>query len=234
MSAKIITNADELAPVVVPLRAPRRWNIGAIVSALVAVICALGLLTVVNRYAATQEYLVLTHDLPAGAVLTPDDLRPERGRLSPSTYSAVVSGTERASVIGHRLTVSVFAGVPLARGQLAEGSGLRPGYVAMAIPVKSENAVGGRLRQGDRVRVIATWNKGKTESRTTVLTEAATVQAVGRERRLGTSSGSAVDQTPTDAAITWLTLLIGEDTALELGAARWNADLDIVLLPSQP
>ena len=42
---------------------------------------------------------------------------------------------------------------PLLRAQLVDGGGLAAGQVAMAIPVKPESAVGGRLRQGDRVRV---------------------------------------------------------------------------------
>lgn len=235
MSTFGVSRPDELAPVAVPLRAPRRWNAGVIASALVALTCALGLLSVVNGYAATQDYLVFTRDLPDGAVLTPGDLRTEQGKLAPSTSAAIVPGAERQTIIGRRLTAPAFSGAPLVHGQVVENEQLRPGFVAISIPVKPENAVGGQLRQGSTVRVLATQNKGKPESRTVVLVEAATVQAVGRERRLGTSSpGGAADPAAADGLIMWLTLLLDEATALELSRARWNADLDIVLLPARP
>jgi hypothetical protein len=85
------------------------------------------------------------------------------------------------------------------------------------------------------VRILATRNKGKPDSQTTVLVEAAMVQAIGRERRIGTTglgvSAADAASANADSPVIWLTLLIGDESALELSNARWNGDLDIVLLP---
>lgn len=231
------TTADVILaePVQARVRTPRRWNTGALLSALLVVICGLGALTAINRNAATQGVLVLTRDLPPGTVLSAGDLRVDQQKLGTAGYAVVMHDAELNAAIGQRLTESGHANAPLLRAQLVAGGGLSPGQVAMAIPVKPESAVGGRLRPGDLVRVLGTSGKGSTDSKTTVLLPAATVYAVGRERRVGTTGGlGGGDTGATDDAsgtILWITLLMSEEAAIEMGNARWNGELDVVLLP---
>jgi Flp pilus assembly protein CpaB len=230
-----VTGALPLAePVQERVRSPRRWNIGALLSALLVVLCGLGALTTINRNAATEGVLVFARDVPPGAVLTAEDLRVEQQRLGAASYAVVVPDTEINRAIGKRLTEPGHAAAPLLRAQLVDGGGLAAGQVAMAIPVKPESAVGGRLREGDRVRVFGTTGKGQPESKTTVLLPQATVYAVGREQRAGTVGGFAGGTGQADAnlgAITWIVLLVSDEEAETISNARWNGELDVVLLP---
>lgn len=231
------TTADVVLaePVQARVRTPRRWNTGALLSALLVVICGLGALTAINRNAATQGILVFTRDLPPGTVLSAADLRVDQQKLGAAGYAVVVPGGELNTAIGQRLTEPGHANAPLLRAQLVADGGLASGQVAMAIPVKPESAVGGRLRPGDLVRVLGTTGKGTPDSKTTILLPAATVHAVGRERRVGTAGGFGTGDTgatdDTSGTILWITLLMSEEAAIEVGNARWNGELDVVLLP---
>ena len=62
--------------------------------------------------------------------------------------------------------------------------------------------------------------------------QSARVYDVGYEQRMASVTGAA----PSDPAraggqISWITLVIGPDDAVKLSEARWNGDLDVVLLP---
>jgi pilus assembly protein CpaB len=135
------------------------------------------------------------------------------------------------------LSEPVHARQVLVRAQLGSGLVLGPGQQAMTIPVKADNGAGGRLRPGDAVQVLVTTDKGKPTSKTEIVIDQAIVYAVGKDERtriVSSGGGSSPDTTggAGDAGtLASLTLVLTPDQAPALAHARWNGDLDVVLLP---
>ena len=208
---------------------PLRINPLTAISLLVVAIAIGGLFRYAGSLSATQPAVEVTRDLPAGAMLGPDDLRVVEVRLSERAYAAAVPGHALGQAIGRQLAQPAFAGQILARGQIGTGLELREGQLALTIPVKAETAVGGRLRPGDQVLVLMTVNKGKPDAETSVVLERVTVYAVGQAERLGVVGGSQADEEP--AAIASLTLIVTREQAQALARARHSGELDVALLP---
>jgi Flp pilus assembly protein RcpC/CpaB len=110
----------------------------------------------------------------------------------------------------------------------------------VSLPVRPDLAVGDQIRAGDDVAVLVTRDKGKPTSATSVVLERVTVDQVGRsDSPLGSTPGGSlavpVDSTAatTRAArpVSWLVLVIPQEQAARLSQARWNGDLEVVLLP---
>lgn len=184
--------------------------------------------------------VIAARDLPAGAVLGPDDLLIASARLDDSVYAAAIPAAEAAALIGRPLGEPVHARQVLARAQLASGLILGPDQEALTIPVKPENAAGGRLRPGDAVRVRVTTDKGKPTSKTAVVIDRATVFAVGQDERTRIVSGGASGAAETaggagdPGTLATLTLILTPEQAQALAHARWDGDLDVTLLPPSP
>jgi Flp pilus assembly protein CpaB len=107
--------------------------------------------------------------------------------------------------------------------------------MALTIQVSSNTAAGGRVRPGDAVQVLATTNKGRPESKTTVVLPRITVYDVGKDERgavINTGGSGDVDRDDA-AAISSLTLIVSQEQALQLTVAKWNGDLDVALLPAE-
>src|SRR5438876_1082519 len=84
----------------------------------------------------------------------------------------------------------------LARPQLTttRRPALQPGFVRMTVPVRPDTAVGGALRTGEVVTVLATTDKGKPTAQTRSVLDRVVVDQVGQADTLtttGTSAGSA-------------------------------------------
>jgi hypothetical protein len=89
------------------------------------------------------------------------------------------------------------------------------------------------VRPGDAVRVLLTTNKGKPEARTTVVLARATVHDVGYDDRGAVINTSTVaDRSRSQRPISWLTLVVTQEQALQLGQAKWAGELDVALLPT--
>ena len=175
------------------------------------------------------------HDLPSGAILSSSDLVVRRVRVDDSIYAAAVPGSNLNSIVGQQLAEPVHADQILARAQVASKPAVPPGQEVLTVPVRADNAAGGRLRSGDVVQVLATADAGKAGSHTDVILPQATIYDVGRDQQ---SAGSANVNTTgaaseTGSAVTWVSLIVTPDKAVQLANARWNADLDVALVPAQ-
>lgn len=111
-------------------------------------------------YSATTDrtpVLVAAHDLQAGTVVRPPDLRTAELAGDSATMSALVSEEELETVLGRTVTTPVPQGAPLTQASVpAAGSG--PAAFTLVVP--SLHALGGALRPGDRVSVLATFETG--------------------------------------------------------------------------
>ncbi len=101
--------------------------------------------------------LVAAHDLQAGSVVRPSDLRTAELAGDAGTMAALVPERELETVLGRELAAPISEGAPLARGSL-EASGSGPAAFTLVVPAL--RALGGALRPGDRVTVLATFESG--------------------------------------------------------------------------
>lgn len=178
---------------------PRR--IAAIGCLLLAASSAVAARPVAASAERGRDVVVAAHDLPAGAVLAPNDVRavPWPAAIRPSAAS------ERpGEVTGHRLGGALRAGEPITTTRLANGDltvGLRPGLVAVPVELTSVSNVA-ILRPGDIVDLLGGDHVMATDSlpggRAEVLAEAVRVLAVSpapeRDNGTGSSIVVAVDR----------------------------------------
>ena len=174
-----------------PVRARRalwRWR-----HALLAVAVVAAVWTVVDELRppapATVEVLVLARDVPAGAALTPADLRTA---LVPTRLAAEAALRRADEAVGERLAVGLPAGFPLAAEVLVGpglASGMPPGDVV--VPVRLADAgVARTLRPGDRIDLLAaTADAAATAGGAEVVAAAALVVALDEGAGAGLLGG---------------------------------------------
>jgi Flp pilus assembly protein CpaB len=130
-------------------------------------------------YSATTErtpVLVAAHDLQAGTVVRPSDLRTAELAGDAATMAALVPERELESVLGRELASPVAQGAPLARAAVAP-AGAGPAAFTLVVPVL--RALGGELRAGDRVTVLATFDGGAGGARARAIARGLRVLTVG-------------------------------------------------------
>ena len=131
-------------------------------------------------YRATTErtpVLVAAHDLAAGTVLQPDDVRAVELAGDSEFMAGLVSDGELDVIVGSRLGVPLESGLPLPRAALGE---VVPAPPALTLAVPAIHAVGGTLRPGDRVTVLATFGSGTGQAEARAIARGLEVLAVGR------------------------------------------------------
>lgn len=101
--------------------------------------------------------LVAAHDLQAGTVLRPSDLRTAELAGDAGTMAALVPERELETVLGRGIAAAVSEGAPLPRATVAAAGS---GPAAFTLVVPALRALGGSLRPGDRVTVLATFESG--------------------------------------------------------------------------
>ena len=221
------------------LREPRRIDWRAALGIIVTLAATGGSLLFWSTTSDARSVLVATRDLPAGAVLGPADVTTARLRMDDALYRAAIPAAEQGQVVGKQLAEPVHPHQVLVRPQLDARPPLAPDQGAMTIPLTPETAAGGRLRPGDQVTVMVTVAKGKPESRTLVVLPRVTVYDVGYDERVAVvNAGAAAASEPgggspriARGAPTSATLAVTQEQALQLAQARWNGDLDLILLP---
>jgi Flp pilus assembly protein CpaB len=227
-----------MATLVSPARAirqPRRLDLRAVLGLVLLLVATAGSILFWSASSDARSVLVATRDLPAGATLSANDLAVARVRVDDAVYAAAWPASAREELIGRQLAEPIHAQQLLVRPQLATRSPLAADQLALTIPVRAETAVGGRLRPGDHVQVLATTGKSKPETETYVVLRHVRVYDVGRDERVTiVNTAGAGEASPRPAAqgpISTLTLIVTQDQALELARARWNGELDVALLP---
>jgi Flp pilus assembly protein CpaB len=218
------------------LSQPRRIDLRAVFGLFLLLVATGGSIAFWSASSDTRAVLVATRDLPAGATLRLMDLAVARVRLDEAMYQTALPAEAQSSVIGKQLAEPVHAQQLLVWAQVSSRPPLSPEQVALTIPVKAETAVGGLVRPGDDVQVLLTTNKGKPESRTNVVLSRVKVYDVGRDEHLtvvNTSGSTDLSTRPSgQGPLSWLTLLVTQDEALQLAQARWNGELDVALMPA--
>jgi Flp pilus assembly protein CpaB len=185
-----------------------------------------GALSFWNASSQTRPVLVAVRDLPSGATLEAADLAVANVRVDDAIYQAAIPADELASVVGKQLAEPVHPQQLLARAQVSSKRPFEPGQMALTVGISAENAVGGELRPGDAVQVFLTTNPGTPEAHTTVVLQRATIYAVGYDQYLRAVDTGRSDQGP----VSWLTLIITSDQALQLSQAKWAGEIDVALL----
>lgn len=107
---------------------------------------------VLIRPEATQKVVVLTRDVPAGTLLTANDLEL---RDLPQRYLPEDTLTDPAPVVGQALKTDRAAGDVVRQAMLGEAMVLRPDERAIAVPVTDASGLAGLLKPGDPVGVTA-------------------------------------------------------------------------------
>lgn len=169
-------------------------------------------------YRATTErtpVLVAARDLPSGAVLRPTDVRSAELAGDSETMAALVTEAELAAVSGRELTTPVPAGAPLVRAAIAPNGS---GPAAFTLVVPALHALGGELRPGDRVTVLATFGGG-TGSRARAIARGLRVLTVGEPPETLDSASATI---PITVAL--------PDPTLAAGLALANSEGKIDLL----
>lgn len=156
---------------------------------------------------------VAAQDIPAGAPVNSDALRFTEARVDEDVLAALLTPERASRVDGWVATGMIAAGEPVRASDLRAPSAPQE-QRAMSVPVEREHAVGGALRPGDRVDVIAV-QEGIAAY---VVTDAEVLAVPGAEPRggLGALSGFSV------------TLAVDDDVALQLAQALRNGSLEIV------
>jgi Flp pilus assembly protein CpaB len=165
---------------------------------------------------STVGVVALARDLPTNHVLTDDDLVITRIHASDSVLDGLVRADGLSDVRGRVLLFPLEADGLLSLNAVAARP--RQGR-EITVPVTPEHALGGRVRLGDRVDVLASFTKSTTDARTlTVVHDAEVVEMVRSEGLFGSREGE----------LTALTLSVPPDDAVFVAFAVRNADLDIV------
>src|SRR5207302_9582463 len=241
-------HVDRLLPVgLTPAAAERKHARRLNARLLAGVVCVLAAFSGFLVFAAsssprTHGVVVAGRDLPTGTRVRRADVAIVQAQLADAQVRVFVPAEALDAIDGQELLAPVAAQQFLARAQLttARRPTLQPGFVRMTVPVRPDTAVGGALRTGDLVTVLATTDKGKPTAQTRPVLDRVVVDQVGQADTLTNSSYAA----PADSAapslplrpsrpVAWVTLLVPEDRASSLALARWTGDVELIQLPGE-
>ena len=221
----------------------RRLN-ARVVAGVVCVLAAFSgfLVFAASSSPRTHGVIVTVRDLPTGTRLRRADLAIAQAQLADAQAQVFVPAEAVDAIDGQELLAPVAAQQFLARAQLTtvHRPTRQPGFVRMTVPVRPDTAVGGALRTGDVVTVLATTDKGKPTAQTRPVLDRVVVDQVGQADTLATTSATAAaaggggPSLPLRASrpVAWVTLLVPEDRASRLALARWTGDVELIQVPA--
>jgi hypothetical protein len=187
-----------------------------VVGLLLVALSILGGLRLASTSDNTVPVYVAAKDLPADHVLTPGDFRITRIHASADTLAGLVVATKGSPPV-HRVLR-----FPVAEGGLVATSTL--GGVAsrgreITVPIGSDHALGGALEVGDRVDILASFDKGTEDAKTlTIASGAQVVDVVHADGLFGQREGE----------LTALTVSVAPDDVVFVAFAVRNGDVDVV------
>ncbi|MGD9891041.1 MAG: RcpC/CpaB family pilus assembly protein [Dehalococcoidia bacterium] len=215
------------------LRRPRRLDLRAVFGLFLMLLAIGGSVAIWSRSTETRAVLVATRDLPGGATLAVGDLAVAHVQVDDRIYGAAVPADELTALVGRQVSEPVHTQQLLTRAQISDRSPLAPNELLLTVPASVETAAGGRVRPGDAALVLLTTNKGTPEARTTVVLPRVTVQDVGYDDQgtvINTGGADSARGSRSQRPISWLTLIVTEEQALQLARAKWAGELDVALL----
>src|SRR6266540_1644105 len=178
-----------------------------LIGVLLVVVALAGYWSVYSATTHRTPVLVAAHDLQAGSVVRPADLGTAELAGDAGTIASLVSGRE--------LAAPVPQGAPLARASVMQ-TGAGPAAFTLVVPTL--RALGGALRPGDRVTVLATFESGA----------GARARAIARGLRV-LSVGQAPEGLDAASASIPVTVALS-DPSLAAGLALANTEGKIDLL----
>jgi len=167
--------------------------------------------------ASTQGREVLAYVAPfaTGHLIERSDLTVVVVRADGPSERTFVDAAARARVIGRPLTRAVQANGLVLTGDVGRST---PEVREITVPVAAEHALGGDLEPGDRVDVLATFDREGDTARTLMVTSGAEVVAAVRDDAVFGGAGS----------VAALTLSVRNEDAMYVVFAARTADLDVV------
>ncbi len=170
----------------------------------------------------TVPVVAAAHDLPANHRITASDLRIARVHVPDGVLAGLVRGSAREGLVGRVVLGAVPEAGLMSTAQVGDAPSAGR---EVTIPVEAGHALGGALRAGDRVDVLATFGVGTRDARTlTVVAGAEVVDMIKSQGVFGQGDGS----------LTALTLSVAPDDAVYVAFAARNGSLDIVRSTGAP
>ncbi len=216
------------------LRRPRHLDGRAILALLILVVGVLGSLAHWSSLSDSRGLLVLTHDLPAGAILQPSDLRVAQIRLDNGLYTTALPASDQDAVVGKPLTEAVHGGSLLLRPQLSARPSIAAGHLALTVPATADNAAGGRIHPGDTVQLLVTLDKGKPDAHTDVVLDQVQVWDVADDARANVVNPAGATAAGTTPPLRSVTLIVTPAEARQVTLAYRTGDVDLALRAVEP
>jgi Flp pilus assembly protein CpaB len=207
------------APPAHPRERRRNWLLQplSLIGFALVLVALVGYLALYAQASRRTAVLIAARSLAAGATIRSDDLRVARIAADKTTLAGLLPASQVQVAIGRRLQTGVATGSPLARAALGRVAAT-PASFTLVVPVL--HALGGDLRPGDRVSVLATYDRGGTvAAQTQAIARDLLVEAVGQPPA-GISSSTA------EIAVT----VALPDPSLASALALANSDAKIDLL----
>jgi Flp pilus assembly protein CpaB len=131
----------------------RRLDLRVVIGLALLLAGVVGTVGAVQRAGQRTPVLVMARDVPAGQVISAQDLRVTELGLAPGV--AALGVEDRGRVAGQVASVPLAAGQVLGPTAVAEAPPLAAGQVLMSVAMAPEHAAAGTLRAGDQVAVVA-------------------------------------------------------------------------------
>lgn len=175
----------------------------------------LGVQRIVHEARSTVSMWAAARELPRDLELTDGDLVVAEVALPPEMRSRYASASRPLE--GAVLSQTLAKGELVPTTWLAGSGGTSPGR-SMTIPAAPEHALGGTLEAGDRIDVLATFDRDDVRARTTLL--AADIEVIQAVTTGGLVSG--------DEAVVGVTVAVTPEQATDLTHAIRTAEIDLV------
>lgn len=188
--------------------------------ALVAV-SVLGGLRIAGAGASTRQVLAFRASFASGHRVERSDVSVIDVHASGRSGETFVDAADVRSIVGRPLVRAVQVNAPvLSRDVGATPPDLRQ----ITVPVTPEHALGGELEPGDRVDVLATFDRSGSAARTLLVTSGAEVVAAVRDASVFGGKGG----------VSALTLAVPNEEAMYVVFAVRTGDIDVVRSAATP
>lgn len=145
----------------------------------------------------TTSYLVAARDLPIGTRLEPSDLRAVPMEL-PGSLASTSAFVDPSELDGVEVINPIRAG-ELIQGSSLIGSDSAPTDLEISFAIERDRAVGGRLKAGEHIDLLATFGTGADTYTTTVLQGVRILDVASSSDALGSTGPITVTVAVTDA-----------------------------------
>jgi Flp pilus assembly protein CpaB len=187
--------------------------LAGIVLVLVALI---GYWAIYSAGAKRTQVLLATRALPAGTVLTANDLRSGGLAGEASALATMLPASDASRLVGQRLAGAIAAGAPLSAAALA---GRSASASAFTLSVPAGEVTGENLQPGDRVAVLATYTSGS----------AASTRPVARDLQVLSVGALTEDAQASTSTVPVAVALTQPSAASQLALADQAGKIDVLL-----